>query len=77
MILILSLIMGFLTGKKATKNGYLEGLKMSGITILMLLFFDMIFFQSSFTISRLIYYGLIVLLNIIGSMIGINKKSSN
>jgi len=74
-LLILNTILGILCGKQAETKGYLEGLKMGALIILMLLFINVIFFGSAFTIGRIIYYLLLLLVCTIGSMIGINKKT--
>lgn len=65
---------GIFYGRKAEKNGYLEGLKWSGIFLLLLVFINVVFFQSGFPLARIIYYLILAITTVIGSMIGINKK---
>ncbi len=73
-ILLLSFILGAFAGKNASSKGYVEGLKLSGLMIIILLLCNVIFFQSNFTLPRILYYFLILTSTIIGAMIGINKK---
>ena len=71
---ILFLIIGFKYGKTANKRGYIEGLKIGLSLILILVFINVLFCHSNFSIERLIYYLILILSSIAGSMIGINKK---
>lgn len=74
-ILCLSLFVGgFIIGKKSLKKGYLEGLKLSGIFLIILLLFNFLAFDQTFKISDLIFYLIITLSSIFGSTLGINKK---
>lgn len=70
------LIIGFNFGKVAEKNGYLEGIKIGFALLLVLIFINILFYQSSFSLERFIYYTVLILSSIFGSMIGINKKKS-
>ncbi len=74
MILILFLI-GFSWGRHAEKKGYLEGLKIGCSIILLLIFINLIFWRTGFSIERMIYYIVLILSSTLGSMLGINKKS--
>jgi len=74
MVLSLFLI-GFSYGKKAEKKGFLEGLKIGICFILLLVFINLIFYQTGFSIERIIYYTVLILSSTLGSMIGINKKN--
>ena len=67
-ILISSLTSGFYIGY----TSYLNGLKLS--LIIIILFFITNLFLSKFKFITLIYYLIIGIVIIIGSMIGINKK---
>lgn len=70
-IALIFLIEGIKMGKKASKKGFLEGLKLGGITILVLLILNLIFYRN-FNLYCLMYYILILASSTIGSMIGIN-----
>ena len=66
---------GFLIGKKSIKKGYIEGLKFSLIIIFIMILISIIF--KSFKYKSLIYYLILIISSIIGSMIGINKKNKD
>lgn len=65
-------IASFLLGKQSEKKGYIEGLKL-GI-IIILIFLTLILLLDRFTLKSLLYYLILVLTSILSSMIGINKK---
>ena len=73
MILILFII-GFEYGKKAPKKGYIEGLKIGGCLIFVLLFINLVFYQTGFSIEKILYYAVLILSSTLGYMVGINKK---
>jgi len=66
-------ILGVKFGKKASKRGYLEGLKIGGIVVLSLFLLNLIFYRV-FNLYIFLYYLLILASSTIGSMIGINTK---
>ncbi len=66
---------GLYIGKNSLNKGYLSGLKLSIITIFILLLCGIIF--NNIKISIIIYYLIIIFTIIFGSMIGINKKRNN
>lgn len=71
--LLLSLfINAYLLGQSATKKGYLEGLKLSGLLTTILLLCALL--TSSFTFKLLLYYLIITITTIFGSMVGISRK---
>ena len=75
LILIISiLVSSFILGNKSIKKGYINGIKL-GIVIVILFFIISNIF-GSFNFSSLIYYFIIVLTSSIGSMLGINKKKA-
>lgn len=66
-------VINFLNGKRTNQKGYLEGLKLGGLVIL--LFFVISLFTKDFiSLSKIIYYGVLILISIIASSIGINFK---
>ena len=72
--LVISIALGGIyLGKNSTKKGYLEGLK---IAIVLLFIFAYLAFDKSFSLSTLIYYLIILISAVLGSILGINKKSS-
>lgn len=73
-VLISSIISGFYIGYNSLNKGYLNGIKFS--LIIILIFFISNLFIDKFKFITLIYYLIIVITIIIGSMIGINKKKN-
>ncbi len=66
-------VINFLNGKRTNQKGYLEGLKLGGLVIF--LFFIISLFTKDFiSLSKIIYYGVLILISIIASSIGINFK---
>jgi len=66
-------ISGLFLGTKATKRGYLEGIKISAVFILMLILFNVLL-NESLNVKDLIFYLIILFSSVFGSMIGINQK---
>ena len=75
-IIISTFIGGIYLGKNCLKNGYLEGLKIGLITIIILFLFSFLGYNQSINLSTLFFYIIILISSILGSVIGINKKSS-
>lgn len=71
---ILMLFVGFITGKNSNSKGYLNGLLISVISILIIVIISLIL-KVKLNINSLIYYIVLVVSTTLGSMIGINKKS--
>ena len=69
-MIITFIIMGFLKGKSSNNKGYLQGLKIGGILVVIL--FMISFFN--FSLKTIIYYIILLLSSVFGAMIGINKK---
>lgn len=63
-----------LLGRRASKKGYLEGLKFGGIIILLMFLPTVI--SANFKLKLLIYYVIIIITAMLGSMIGISKKGN-
>ncbi len=72
LVLFSSLASGFYTGKNSKSKGYLEGVKTGLINVLVMFLFTIIF--SKIKITSILYYLLIVVLSVLGSILGINKK---
>lgn len=75
-IIISMFIGGIYLGKNSPQRGYLEGIKIGVFMILLLFCLSYFGFSKSFSISSLIFYIIILISSILGSVIGINKKSS-
>lgn len=76
--MILSIISFFIggiyIGRKSISKGYINGLKLSLIIVIISLILGVIF--NNLKLSRIIYYILTTISITFGSMIGINKKES-
>ena len=68
------IIGGFIIGKNSIKKGYIEGIKLSIIAIIIMIIISIIF--KVFKYKSIIYYLVLSVSCIIGSMIGINKKKN-
>ncbi len=66
-------ILNFFNGKKAISKGYLAGLKFGG-AILIFFFLVSLLADGCILFSRIIYYGIILLISIISASLGINFK---
>lgn len=76
---IISLFIGgFYIGKRSNKKGFIEGLKLGIIFSIFILIFNFLAFSSPFKFKYLLFYLIICMSSILGSIIGINyKKSEN
>lgn len=69
-------VLNFFNGKKAANKGYLAGLKLGG-SLLLAFFIISLLAKDGFSLSKLVYYGILLLISIITSSIGINVKDSS
>ncbi len=65
---------GFIIGKNSKQKGWLEGLKLGMIIILILLILNYIILKQRWELRNLVYYLILLSSSIFGSMVGINKK---
>lgn len=65
---------GLLMGKKANKNGWFEGLKISLIIVLVLITITAIL--GEFSPKKLTFYLILIISGIFGSILGINTKTT-
>lgn len=65
---------GLLMGKKASKNGWLEGLKISLIIIIILIIITLI--MQEFSPKKITYFLILIISGIFGSILGINTKNT-
>ena len=73
LICIISLFVGgFIIGKKSNKKGWLEGLKLSFIFLIILMIFNYLAFDNIPNFKNLIYYVIIITSCVFGSIVGIN-----
>ena len=72
---ISTFIGGIMMGKRANKKGIIEGVRLSFILIALLMLLSVIL--SSFKPQSIIYYLIIMVTTIFGSLIGVQKKVQN
>lgn len=78
MIPIISLfIAGFILGKKALKKGWLEGIKIGAVCCIFMIIVNYLAYSYGFEIKNLLYYLILIVSSILGSMIGINMHQKN
>lgn len=70
-------ILGFKNGKVTPSRGYISGLKMSLLFLLVLIIINLFTAKSLFSIPTIIYYITLTLSGVSGGMLGINKKDTN
>ena len=68
-------IFGLKNGKKASNKGYLAGLKVGGLFLLVLIIISLFTSKNIFSLSTFIYYLVLILASALGGSLGINKKS--
>ncbi len=76
-MLISLFIGGIYIGSKATKKGWLEGIKIGAVIIVVLFIISYLAFDHGITLKTIIYYFLIMTSSMLGSMLGINKIKSS
>ena len=65
---------GFVRGKKRAKNGYVAGLLTGGTLLLIVFLISILIFRVRINPAMLIYYAILLISCIVGSVIGINKR---
>lgn len=68
---------GFIIGKRSSKKGWLEGLKLSIIFLIILSLFNYLGLKTSISLKIFIYYLVLTISTIFGSIIGVNKNELN
>ena len=67
---------GFYIGKNSRKKGFIEGLKLGLIFSFIIIIFNYLALDYSFKLKYLLFYLILNVSCILGSMIGINKKQN-
>lgn len=65
---------GLCMGKKSTKKGWLEGVKLACIFLVILILFNYLGLQNKLELKNLIYYFILIASCVFGSMIGISRN---
>ena len=73
---VIMLVSGFMIGKRSLKKGFISG-GILGIIFILFLIIMGLFFKVNFNLERFIYYVILILSSMLGSIIGINKKKPN
>lgn len=74
-ILLYSFIKGIKVGLKTTEKAYVVGFKVGLVNVFILLVMSLLFLNYHITIKKVIYYAIILITTILGSIIGINKRN--
>lgn len=61
-------------GKNSSRKGWFEGIKFGLIFLIILVLFNYLGFNIKFEFKNLLYYIIVIISSILGSMIGINLK---
>ena len=78
MVPVISLFIGGIKlGEKSNKKGWLEGLKLGLIFIILLIIFEFLALDNSFKVKNIIFYIIIIISSIFGSMVGISIKKTD
>ena len=72
--LVSMFIGGVIMGKNSKQKGWLEGLKLASIITVIIIILNCIILNQSWKIKNLIYYLILLISIIFGSMVGISKK---
>ena len=65
-------INSYILGKKSVKKGFLEGLKLGSVIVIIFLLITLA--TNTFNYKSLIYYLVMILVSILSSMLGINRR---
>lgn len=71
-----TLLGGFLIGKRSVEKGWIEGLKLALIFIVILMLFDFLGLGHKFKLFDFIYYLILTATTVLGSMLGINMNGN-
>lgn len=74
LIVISMFIGGFYLGKRSDSKGWLEGIKLGLIWVILLFIVSYLGFDKGLNFKVLIYYIILVFSSMFGGVIGINKK---
>lgn len=68
------LVGAFLLGRETKEKGWLEGLKLGGIYLIITILINLLFFRTGISSNLFLYDGILLLASMLGSMIGINFR---
>jgi len=67
-------IISAMASKKINEKGYILGIKLSLIFVILMIIINLIFFRSGLSIDRVIYYLILIFSSILGGSFGKNLK---
>lgn len=67
-------LFGYKSGKIAENRGFIAGLKIGLLLLLVLFLLNVCIYQTGFQIIREIYYMVLIFSSVVGATIGINRK---
>ena len=67
-------IISALASKNITEKGYILGIKLGLLFVILMILINLIFFESGFNIDRIIYYTILIISSILGGSFGKNLK---
>lgn len=76
-MVISMLIGGVYIGKNSSNKGYLQGLKIGGITLAILFLLNYLGFGNGLSVGIILFYLIVLVSIVIGSVIGINRNKQN
>lgn len=68
-------IINALASKNINEKGFILGIKLGLIFVLFMILINLIFFKSSFSLERIIYYIILIFSSILGGSFGKNLKT--
>lgn len=74
LIVLITIIGGFLIGKESKQKGWLEGLKIGLIFILIMTIINLLFIKS-FSFKIILYDFILLICSMVGGILGISKKN--
>ena len=73
----LCIFIGFKQGYKSVKKGWQCGIITGSVFVVNLLIISLILFTKNLRLSSFIYYGILLIFVVVGSILGKNKKKEN
>lgn len=67
-------IISAMASKSFSEKGYILGIKLGLLFVVLMIFINLIFFKSGFSIDRIIYYFILIFSSILGGSFGKNLK---
>ena len=72
---ILFFILNFINAHTQKKKGFLEGIALGFLFLIIMIIIKLVLFNNSFKVSTFLYYLILFVTSVLGGMFGVNKKS--